>query len=450
LPRAASEGDQSDEDGDGDDNEEFTSPPRTTISAFAMIDDDSSSDQDDEDEADDEVGDSAVDDDGDDANDERNFKDPAEDWPGDHGPARKQTGPSAAAATSDDSVTEDADEDLDALLEEFKMQDGARDESAPSGAPNDGQKAWSWYSIVTVGIETRDLDIDYVMRTSLLGSTEGSGPPRSAAARRGQRHAALFGPPRDNWPRPPHYVGGGMGMTTYDDEGSINAPSSESGRQAKSTLRSPPWPYSAMKEGDDRCPNASKWVKYTHSDNYARDCQDFETIKASGDANALGMFVAHHPFAVEALLQLSAVLYQTNQSQEGLSLLKRALWVYECASMNSFLNVEGPISLMDFELIENKHFFNALFRLVRVSYVAGLTRACFAVSRFLLSLDPLRDPMNVLLAIDSFALLCNTEACNEWLISFVDSRKVRIIHSPYFSSALRFRVIFIANCMIVI
>ena len=200
-----------------------------------------------------------------------------------------------------------------------------------------------------------------------------------------------------------------MGMVPYADEPS------------PPTL---PWPYAEMKQGDERCPPATHWFKFTQSDSYCRDLEDLETIKASGDANALAMFVAHHPFVVEALLQLSIVLYQTSQRQEGLSILKRSLWVFECAALNSFLKTEGRVGFLDYDLPENAPFFEALFRLMRVSAVAGLSRTALAASRFLLSLDPLRDPMNVLLAIDYFAMQSNTESCNEWFVDFVESDTV--------------------------
>jgi hypothetical protein len=254
----------------------------------------------------------------------------------------------AAGATEDEENDEEPAEDLDALLEEFKMQD----EDGPFGQDGPDEKTSSYYDIITSTIELRGLDIDFVMRTSLLGSNEDSAPVRN---RRG-RQVSVFGPARDNWPKPPHYVGGGMGMATY-----------ETTQQAPAI----PWPYSEMKHGDERCPEPHRWFLFTHSDSYQRDSEDLERIKASGDPNALALFIAHHPFVVEALLQLSTVLYQTNQSQEGLSLLKRALYTYECASLNSFLQVDERLGFMDHAQPVNELFFAALFRLIRVSHIAG-------------------------------------------------------------------------------
>ena len=238
-------------------------------------------------------------------------------------------------------------EDLDAILEEFKSQDAQRKDDSNI---DDDNKHGSCFSIITFEIDVRDLDIDYVTRTSLLGRNETA----SGGTNRRGRQSQIFGPPRDGWPRPPRYVGGGIGMTSY-----------------KEHPHPLPWPYCDMKEGDDRCPSTERWFKFTQSDSYIRDAEDFEQIKQSGDPNAMCMFVSHHPFFIESLLQLSALCYQTNRAQEGLSFLKRSLWVFDCACLNTFLKWDGTDAVMDFELPLNNQFFKALFRLIQVARVAG-------------------------------------------------------------------------------
>jgi hypothetical protein len=237
-------------------------------------------------------------------------------------------------------------QDLDALLEEFKLQDKDPEQDCETSEKPQA----SWYRIVTSNMDIRDLDVEYVMRTSLFGSSAGESAPRPS--RRG-RQVFLFGPAREGWIRPPHYVGGGIGMSTYDI-----------------SPRPLPWPYSQMKEGE-KSPGLDRWFTFTHSDSYQRDCRAYERIKASGDPNALVLFVAQHPFVTEALLQLAAVLYQTNQSQEGLALLRRAVWVYECSSLSSLAKMDGRDCFVDSHQPENNLFFLSLFRLIRVSYVQG-------------------------------------------------------------------------------
>jgi hypothetical protein len=88
------------------------------------------------------------------------------------------------------------------------------------------------------------------------------------------------------------------------------------------------------------------------------------------DVNALALFVAHHPFVVEALLQLAMVLYRTNQSQEGLSLLRRSLWILECSYISS-LKVLEKSCFMDYDQLENASYFLALNRMIQISGMAG-------------------------------------------------------------------------------
>jgi Transcriptional repressor TCF25 len=240
-------------------------------------------------------------------------------------------------------------EDLDTLLEEFKLEDKA---PLTQAALEENQNSGKY--IIVASMDVRDLDYDYVMRTSLLGSSR----PSEGTSRSHRRQAFLFGPPKSDWVRPPHYVGGGIGMATYDDD---------------NHRRPLPWPYTSEVGNVQHAP--VQWFTFIFSDSYDRDCEDFQRVKMSGDANAMLMFVAHHPFVTEALLQTSDVLFQTNQRQEAMALLKRVLWIYECSALPSFTKMDGKICFMDFQQPENSFFFVALFRLVKASYVAGYVSA---------------------------------------------------------------------------
>jgi len=158
--------------------------------------------------------------------------------------------------------------------------------------------------------------------------------------------------------KPPNYVGGGIGMTTYDDHGP----------------RPLPWPYNdsvgEQKGHVTAWTNEKRWFKFMHSDSYQKDLEDYEQIQASGDFNSLVLFVIHHPFVTDALLQLSTILYQTNHSQEGLSLLRRCLWIYESSSLLSFARQLDGGSFMDADHHENSTYFQGLLKLVKVSNIA--------------------------------------------------------------------------------
>jgi Transcriptional repressor TCF25 len=257
---------------------------------------------------------------------------------------------------------DEEDEDLDAILSEFQEKDNTQP------LQNDQIQAvgheMSPFDLILASFDTRDLDYEYSMRTSILLNS--GGELESSYSQQRQRKSPLFGPPGDGWIRPPRLVGGGISMTTYEIDSS----------------RPLPWPYTTEKTP------ASQWYTYVHSDIYERDLHDYTTVvQQSGDLNVLVMFVAHHPYVTAALLQLAHVLYQTNHSQEGLALLRRCLWVFESSALASFINriSHGKVLLMDKDQPENAVFFQALFRLVQVSNIAGydefvsrITLMCFA------------------------------------------------------------------------
>lgn len=386
LPPVA-DGDGSDEEDSSDEEDEHQPTKKSNVFAAAMFGDDSDSDSE-NDSSDDSDDDSTND--SDDDTSRNNAKD-------------KDVGVTVEEEEPDT-------EDIDTLLQEYKLQDAGQEEIINAV---DDDPSLTQYGIITSEMETRDLDVEYVRR-SLLGGAEVGGGGARPSSRRSNRQHGLFVTPSDNWPRPPHYVGGGIGFRSYSD--------SEESSSLQQTL---PWPYCDMKEGDARCPPLQNWFHFVHSDSYQRDYRDMKIIQDSGDPNAMLMFIAHHPYVVEALLQISIVMYQMNQGSEGLSFLKRALWIFECAASKSFLNVKERCAFMDYQRDGNESFFSTLFRLIRVSHVGGLTRSALAVSQFLLSLDPLRDPKNVLLSADHFALVCNTPASNRWVVDFVESKKVR-------------------------
>jgi Transcriptional repressor TCF25 len=260
------------------------------------------------------------------------------------------------------------DEDIDALLSEFQQMDCTQQLHGSTDLPSVLSENFP-FDFILKSFDARDLDVDFTMRTSMLHAArvdELSNQPRKLPS------SSLFGPPMDGWIRPPRYIGGGIGMATYD---TLND-------QSSYLL---PWPYSdsTYRTTLSSCDEAttcnvpelpcSRWCTFLFSNLVTRDVQDYFTIQRTGDANALVMFIAHHPYVTEALLQLSNVLYQTNHGSEGLLLLRRCLWTYESSSLPSLVSqlVQGRAFLMDSDRKENTTFFQALFRLMQLSSASG-------------------------------------------------------------------------------
>ena len=306
-------------------------------------------------------------------------------------------------------------EDLDLLLAEFEVYDKKVTRREDNEMPLQDQEqkqepTTAHFKIITTTLDTRDMDFDYAMRTTLLGRPD---LPEASSTRR-SRTTHLFGPPREAWKKPPHYVAGGIGMTSYDE-----------------TPNTVPWPYTTKSQKEDRTniprTNPKQWFTFKFSETYIKQLEDYRRIQRSSDANALAIYVAHNPYVTEALLQLAAVLYQTNQSQDGLSLLRRALWILECSSVMGFQPHKLQSScFLDKDRMENECYFSALFRLLQVSSVAGCIRTSLAISRYILAMDPLRDPMGVLLIMDCFALQTMSEENCQFIIDIVESNTIQV------------------------
>ena len=251
---------------------------------------------------------------------------------------------SPAFKNHNESAEEQEEEDIDAILAEFQDEDPLK--------VDDSEVVISYFQVILDGLDDRDLDFESVMRNNFLGT---SNEESSSSNRRSRRRAFLFGQPKDGWARPPHFVGGGIGMKTHAD---IQQPV--------------PWPYTSV--GNDELEglkNPSCWLSFVMSDTYKNDLIQYNLIQQSGDVNTLAAFVIGNPYVPEALLQLSRVVYQTNQNAEALALLRRALWVYECSASKSLLSQSSSTFLMDCDQKENLPFFQALFLMMQVSSIAG-------------------------------------------------------------------------------
>ena len=290
---------------------------------------------------------------------------------------------------------------------------------------------------------------DDEVNVGVVGARGGGGGDgrRQRQQQRLRRHHKkyVFGMPRPEWGKPPSYVGGGIG--TYEEPPLIREDMTSEGRPW-----SVPWPYNlsynTTEASDDvgqdkndggadggnndinqqnksgritpHIPPLSKqkWFTLTMSDTYQSDDHEYRTMLTSSlqhDPNLLAMFVADHPFYAEAMLQLAMVLYYVDDRARGNELLRRTLFLYETALPSSVLpNISGSgysITNDGFEMFidvercpTDAGFLASLFRIMQLHGMLGRHECALAMGRYLLSLDPLRDPMDVLVVLDYYAL----------------------------------------------
>lgn len=293
---------------------------------------------------------------------------------------------------------QNANEDFDSILSEFHKAASPK-ESIPFSS-----KTKNSFSFLLDNIDRKDFDLDFVLRNMMNGiQVDGNRKKR----KRGEK---IFCQPRSEWGKKPEtFVGGGLGMEclmktigeTVDDD--------------------IPWPYNHPEMFS--CSNA-KFFRFHRSNEYANLIRKYDSIVSnSGDINTLAMFISDYPFVVEPLFQFSMFLFSVGENDKGIGVLKRCLWIMECAAFPSLFDFESNdyMNLMDFDLEENQTFFNVLFRYAQTSCALGCASTSCAVGRFLLSLDPVRDPCGILLVLDYYALASRREKDFDFVIELVRS-----------------------------
>lgn len=126
-------------------------------------------------------------------------------------------------------------------------------------------------------------------------------------------------------------------------------------------------------------------------------------MQRTHDPNIIGHFLHRYPFHIDALLQMSEVFQHHGQMDHAADCIKRCMYVLELAWADQFDVAKGS-SRMDINAEHNDGFFKALFLLTKQVGRRGCMRSAFETAKLLLSMDPQGDPMNVLLAIDYYAL----------------------------------------------
>lgn len=427
---------------DDSDEEEYESEDdnqqakRSQAFAFMMDDSSSSSSSSDEESDNDDENDDEGDDDDDDEEDED------KDEPPSSTKASKKSGVGKDAAATGEQPQQE-EEDLDAILSEF--QEEIKSSTEESNTKRVHVLEPTKYSIVLYNNEARDYDIENALRNMLHGTTHSD---KSKKTNHNNTHknrrnkTNLFARQRDAWgKKPSSYIGGGIGMqmTWLKD-----IPTSST---TTTTEINVPWPYC----DETIVPrDIQQWYTFDRSSTYQDRIEDYHKyIANTGDINTLAMYIADNPFVVEPIFHFSMFFFSIGENDRGMELLKRILWVLESASLSSFLyghENDKTIHLMDYwgdddddgddnggDKGDNKNqvFFSALFRLAQTSCMVGCVATSFAISRLLLSLDPMLDPCGVLLVLDYYALATMKEKDARFVVDLVEADAVRIFRYGY-------------------
>ena len=284
-----------------------------------------------------------------------------------------------AKLTNEDEEEHDKqEEDLDAILNEFEIsQKSTTDDHSTKISPT----MMMWKKLLQ--FDSRNLDVEYALR-NVLGEGGAVGDNMTHHMSRQRKPTSIFASP--NWnandnanqnnqnnnanrnnrrrnlrqqqqrkiPKPPHFMGGGLGMRiegildkgnvqTHDDF-EIPFPYNDSSALRHSIAPNKPIHYTPSETStpsdnneDDSPYSYQLWYSFHPSTTYQKTLDYFSTLMnqmtSYADANILTLFVADHPFVSLSNYQLSLLFFQTlGQMEKGMELLKRSLCVWEIAS----------------------------------------------------------------------------------------------------------------------
>ena len=168
------------------------------------------------------------------------------------------------------------------------------------------------------------------------------------------------------------------------------------------------------------------YFSFKRGAHYVAKQHEYEALRATHDPNQIQNFLRENPCNIDALMQMSAV-YSMTQSHDGAALLMRqALYIFECSFHPKFLNcLENGTARMDLDVGMNRSFGNCIFAYALMAGRRGSRRAAYEMLKLLLILDPLRDPSNVLLCIDFYAM-SSSEYKSFLDLTFISPRKFGI------------------------
>ncbi|GLD98615.1 hypothetical protein PINS_up007332 [Pythium insidiosum] len=146
--------------------------------------------------------------------------------------------------------------------------------------------------------------------------------------------------------------------------------------------------------------------------------RSFQILQQTHDPNLISHFLHRYPFHIDALLQMSEVFQHHGQMDHASDCIKRCMYVLELAWADQFDVTKGNCR-MDVNTEHNDGFFKALFLLTKQVGRRGCMRSAFETAKLLLGLDPQGDPMNVLLAIDYYAISARQY---DFVVALADSK----------------------------
>uniref|UniRef100_A0A6V7I2D9 Transcription factor 25 n=1 Tax=Bracon brevicornis TaxID=1563983 RepID=A0A6V7I2D9_9HYME len=160
-----------------------------------------------------------------------------------------------------------------------------------------------------------------------------------------------------------------------------------------------------------------QYFVFVHSPEYRSAQERFHSVVENMNPELLVSMINAHPYHVDSLMQFADVCRFNEDLQLAAELVERAVHSLECAFHPSFHIAAGNCRL-NYKMQTNRALFLALFK--HLTFIGS--RACYRtsleLSKVLLSLDPIDDPMAIVLSIDLYALRAREY---DWFINFCET-----------------------------
>ncbi|KAK9463472.1 transcriptional repressor TCF25-domain-containing protein [Lipomyces oligophaga] len=176
--------------------------------------------------------------------------------------------------------------------------------------------------------------------------------------------------------------------------------------------------------------------KFSHSQDYKAIQLQFYTCLHIGDAELLVMLLQQNTYHASTLLQVAEILTHQGDHAKASKLIEQALFAYNKA-FHPLFNISTGRVRLPFRYYENRGFYLAVYRYVRILERKGTWGAAFEFLKLLLEVSAEEDPYCVLSMIDVYAIHANAQ---DFVIQLPDSsmfaNQVKNLPNIWFSLAL--------------
>ncbi|XP_067133475.1 ribosome quality control complex subunit TCF25 isoform X2 [Centruroides vittatus] len=142
---------------------------------------------------------------------------------------------------------------------------------------------------------------------------------------------------------------------------------------------------------------------FEHSKQYQSVQHQFLDAVESFNPDNIVALLNMHPYHIDALIQFSDICKMGEDFQMAAELTERALYCFECC-FHPLFNVSQGNCRLDYRRAENRSFYIALFKHLSFVGQRGCNKTALEFCKVILGLDPMEDPLCVILMIDYYAL----------------------------------------------